>query len=219
MVYLLHEQAVKINTREFIGKYGINGLSGFQCNRKYENGGIALGNIIYSNPSFVKEMMEHGWDPTLCILEDGDYSDFDTLSTRFELYRSIYMSCSYPSLNGLFMRYFSFANTDISDDLHSIKTYCKYGEEHIFNDLVDRLKIKKGFEFLIDREDPRFSKKVWKKLNPTKVNASIKIQSFVRMIMCMKKVQLMRYEPDVLFDKTFGNMRRNILQVKESNWF
>lgn len=209
MVYLLHNEVIRVNTHE------LNGLSGFHC---FHRNCRTLENVIYSNPSFVKELMEHGWDPTICMLEDGDHSDFDTWSTRFELYRSIYMSCAYPNINGRFKRYFSYANTDISVDLYPIKTYCRNGEEYKFNELVDRFKNKKGFEFLLDPEDPRFSKSVWMKFNPTKLKASIKIQSVVRMIMCIKKVNLMRYHPDALFDKEFGKMRRNILEVTESNW-
>ena len=210
MVYLLYDEAINIDTCLFIEKYGINGLSGFQCKHNFGNS-----NLIYVNPSFLKELMEHGWDPTTCMLEDGGCSDFNSWSTRFELYRSIYMSCSYPEINVLFRRYFSFVNTDIRDGCYPIKTY---GEENKFNNLVDRFKKKRGFEFLMDPKDLKFSKIVWMNFNPTKFNASIKIQSFVRMIMCIKKVNLMRYEPDALFDKTFGNMRRNLLEVKESNW-
>ena len=211
MVRLLREEAIEIDTRKFIEKYGINGLSGFKCYYDKFNG-----NVLDLNPSLVKGLMEHGWDPTICMMHDGDDSDFFSFSTRFELYTSIYMASSYPKLNRQFIRYFRFQR-DFCRDGSLVRMHWKNGEEYKIFEVVDRFKNKMGFEFLLDPEDPEFRAREWMNVNPT-VKIAVKIQSFVRMILCIKKVQLMRYHPDALFDKNFGNMRRNLLEVKESNW-
>lgn len=219
MVFLSTDEAIDIDFDTFIEKYGINGLSGFSCNI-YCGDHIELSNILSVNPSFIKKLMERGWDPTRCMLKDGDHLYFDTWNTRFDLYKSIYLASSFPRENKLFIRYFSCDtdHQDISDDSEPIRIHCKKREEYKFYDLVERFKNDNVFEFLKDPKDPKFSHGVWMNLNPTKLNASIKIQSWTRMIMCIKKVQLMRCVPDALFDKEFGNMRRSIMEVEESNW-
>jgi len=222
MVYLSRDEALEIDIDTFIEKHGINGLSGFQCEIDYGTACIGHENILCANPSFVKDLMENGWDPTtLCMMEeDEEYPFFDSWNTRFELYTSIYMASTYPHINGLFMYYFSSHtdHRDISDDCQPIDVYYEDGGEDKINDLVNRFKNNKGFEFLNDPEDPKFSRGEWQKFNPAKLNASVKIQSWARMIMCIKKVQLMRCVPEALFDKKFGSTRRGILEVKESNW-
>ena len=213
MVRLLHDEAIEIDTRQFIEKYGINGLSGFKCYYDKFNG-----NVLDLNPSLVKGLMEHGWDPTTCMMDDGDDSEFRSRSTRFELYTSIYIASLYPKLNRQFIRYFCHQRDYCDDwDENLVRMYWKNEEEYKIFEVVDRFKNKMGFEFLLDPENPEFRARKWMKVNPT-VKIAVKIQSFVRMILCIKKVQLMRYHPDALFDKNFGNMRRNLLEVKESNW-
>ena len=46
-----------------------------------------------------------------------------------------------------------------------------------------------------------------------------KIQSFVRMCFAKITVHMMRFEPDALFDKEFGSMRRGMMEVQEKNWY
>ena len=178
MVYLSEDEAFEIDIDTFIEKHGINGLSGFECKIDYGNDCIGFDNILHVNPSFIKDLIEHGWDPTtLCMM------NFDSWNTRFELYKSIYMSSSYPHINKLFIHYFRghTDHQDISDDCFPIKVYYENGGEDKFNDLVHRFKNNKGFEFLNDPEDPKFSSGVWQKFNPVKLNASI----WERMIMCI----------------------------------
>ena len=216
MVHLLYKEAIKIDTREFIEKYGINGLSGFSC--YYSN--TKCGNVLDLNPSLVKGLMEHGWDPTICMMDDGDDSEFRSRSTRFELYTSIYMASLYPKLNRQFIRYFRY-KTDSYYDESLVRMYWKDGEEYKIFEVVDRFKNKMGFEFLLDPEDPKFRAFLWRSVDPSvkaSFKAAVKIQSFVRMIICVNKVNLMRYDPEALFDKKFGTIRRNMLEVVESNW-
>ena len=218
MVYLSIDEAREIDIDTFIEKHGINGLSGFSCHKDYGNDYTEYDHLLCINPSFVKDLIEHGWDPTtLCMIEEDDeFQYYDYWYTRFELYKSIYMASSYPYIiNALFIDYFT-CQRYISDDSDPIKVYYENGGEYKFNDLVHRFKNNKGFEFLNDPKDPKFSRGVWQKFNL--VNASVKIQSWARMIMCIKKVQLMRCVPEALFDKKFGIMRRSILEVNESNW-
>jgi len=127
MVRLLHDEAIEIDAREFIEKYGINGLSGFKC---YHSKLVMIncGNVLDLNPSLVKGLMEHGWDPTICMMDDGDDSEFRSRSTRFELYTSIYMASSYPKLNRQFIRYFCHQRDYCDDrDRSLVRMYWKNG--------------------------------------------------------------------------------------------
>ena len=45
-----------------------------------------------------------------------------------------------------------------------------------------------------------------------------KIQGFVRMCFSRRRVHMMRFDPDALFDKEFGSMRRDMMEVDEKNW-
>lgn len=50
------------------------------------------------------------------------------------------------------------------------------------------------------------------------VDSAIKLQSYMRRYLASTLVQKMRYDPDVLFDKSFGRIRRCYLGVDDKNW-
>lgn len=54
--------------------------------------------------------------------------------------------------------------------------------------------------------------------NVKRERSCTKIQSFFRMCVSKRRVHMMRYEPDCLFDKEFGGMRREMMEVEEKNW-
>lgn len=45
-----------------------------------------------------------------------------------------------------------------------------------------------------------------------------KIQGFVRMCFSRRRVHMLRFDPDALFDKEFGEIRRGMMKVQEKNW-